>query len=217
MLHSPTMPRWRMAWMAMARRRWYSSLVSVCDGAMTMLSPVWMPMGSKFSMLQTVTQLSARSRTTSYSISFQPSRYSSMRICGAAVKARRRASRSSRGRVGDAAALAAEGVGDAGHDRVADRPGRPQAGLDRPDGDAPGRLEPDLGQGPVEELAVLGLLDGLHRRPEDGHARPARRTPLFHRATPQLRAVWPPKESRSACGLSRAMTFSTKSGVTGRK
>ncbi len=64
---------------------------------MTMLSPVWMPMGSKFSMLQTVTQLSARSRTTSYSISFQPSRYSSMRTWGAAAKARRRASRSSRG------------------------------------------------------------------------------------------------------------------------
>ncbi len=33
-----------------------------------------------------------------------------------------------------------------------------------------GRLEADLGQGPVEELPVLGLLDGLHRRPE--HPRP---------------------------------------------
>ncbi len=71
-------------------------------------------------------------------------------------------------RVGDAAALASEGVGDPGHDRVADRPGRPQPGFDRPDGDAPGRLEAGLGQGPVEELAVLGLFDGLHRRPEDG-------------------------------------------------
>ena len=29
---------------------------------MTMLSPVWIPMGSKFSILQTVMQLSARSR-----------------------------------------------------------------------------------------------------------------------------------------------------------
>ena len=59
---------------------WYSALVSVWLGATTMLSPVWMPMGSTFSMLQTVMQLSWPSRTTSYSISFQPSRYSSTRI-----------------------------------------------------------------------------------------------------------------------------------------
>ncbi len=87
MLHSPTMPRWRTTWIAISRRRWYSSFVSVCDGATTMLSPVWMPIGSKFSMLQTVMQLSARSRTTSYSISFQPARYSSMRTWGAEAKA----------------------------------------------------------------------------------------------------------------------------------
>lgn len=42
--------------------------------------PVWMPNGSKFSMLQTVTQLSATSRTTSYSTSFQPSKDFSTRI-----------------------------------------------------------------------------------------------------------------------------------------
>ena len=45
---------------------------SVWLGATTMLSPVWIPIGSRFSMLQTVMQLSKRSRTTSYSISFQP-------------------------------------------------------------------------------------------------------------------------------------------------
>ena len=42
------------------------------DGATTMLSPVWTPIGSKFSMLQTVMQLPAPSRITSYSTSFQP-------------------------------------------------------------------------------------------------------------------------------------------------
>ena len=30
----------------------------ICEGAITILSPVWMPSGSKFSMLQTVIQLS---------------------------------------------------------------------------------------------------------------------------------------------------------------
>ena len=45
-----------------------------------MLSPVWTPMGSMFSMLQMVMQLSAPSRMTSYSISFQPARDRSRRI-----------------------------------------------------------------------------------------------------------------------------------------
>src|SRR3989344_1048099 len=86
-LHSPTMPRWRMTRMAMARRLWYSSFVSVWEGATTMLSPVWMPSGSTFSMLHTVMQLSYASRTTSYSISFNPPSHSSMSICGAYVNA----------------------------------------------------------------------------------------------------------------------------------
>ena len=73
MLHSPTMPKWRTTRSAAARSMWYSSLDSVCEGAMTMESPVWTPSGSKFSMLQTVMQLSIWSRTTSYSTSFQPS------------------------------------------------------------------------------------------------------------------------------------------------
>ena len=39
-----------------------------------MLSPVCTPMGSMFSMLQMVMQLSEASRITSYSSSFQPTR-----------------------------------------------------------------------------------------------------------------------------------------------
>lgn len=50
-------------------------------------APVWMPSGSKFSMLQTVTQLSAMSLTTSYSTSFQPSRDFSTRIWRLMAKA----------------------------------------------------------------------------------------------------------------------------------
>ena len=55
------------------RSIWYSLSERVWLGATTMLSPVCTPIGSKFSMLQTMMQVSAPSRITSYSISFQPS------------------------------------------------------------------------------------------------------------------------------------------------
>ena len=57
---------------------WYSLSVSVSAGATVMLSPVWMPIGSTFSMEHTMMQLSALSRTTSISNSFQPSTDSSI-------------------------------------------------------------------------------------------------------------------------------------------
>ena len=60
------------------RSSWYSRSVSVCAGATVIESPVWMPIGSRFSIAQTMMQLSARSRTTSISYSFQPIRLSSM-------------------------------------------------------------------------------------------------------------------------------------------
>ena len=109
MLHSPTIPMWRMTFKAVDRNLKYlrgtkllskrrrpfplaeldcsravpskyvapdgleisarppgSRFDSVCDGATTMESPVCTPSGSKFSMLQTVMQLSRTSRTTSY-------------------------------------------------------------------------------------------------------------------------------------------------------
>ena len=52
-----------------------------CAGAMVMESPVWTPMGSTFSMEQMMTTLSARSRITSSSYSFQPSSDFSISTC----------------------------------------------------------------------------------------------------------------------------------------
>ena len=52
--------------------RWYSLSVNVCAGATVMESPVCTPIGSTFSIEQTITQLSAQSRMTSSSYSFQP-------------------------------------------------------------------------------------------------------------------------------------------------
>ncbi len=60
------------------RMIWYSLSVRVSAGATVTLSPVCTPIGSTFSMEQTMMQLSARSRTTSISNSFQPSTDSSI-------------------------------------------------------------------------------------------------------------------------------------------
>ncbi len=78
-----------------SRMIWNSLSVSVWMGATVMLSPVWTPIGSKFSMEQMMTQLSALSRITSISYSFQPSRDSSMRISLTGERSRPRLASSS--------------------------------------------------------------------------------------------------------------------------
>ncbi len=71
----------RMILIAISRSRWYSLSVRVWAGATVIESPVWIPIGSRFSIEQIMTTLSAKSRITSSSYSFQPSRDWSMRIC----------------------------------------------------------------------------------------------------------------------------------------
>ena len=61
-----------------SRIAWYSLSVRVCAGATVIESPVCTPIGSRFSIEQTMMQLSALSRTTSISYSFQPRSDSSM-------------------------------------------------------------------------------------------------------------------------------------------
>ncbi len=60
------------------RMIWYSLSVSVRAGATVIESPVCTPIGSMFSIEQMMMQLSALSRTTSISYSFQPSTDSSI-------------------------------------------------------------------------------------------------------------------------------------------
>ena len=73
MLQPPvSTPTSRMTAMPMSRRRWYSRSVSVSAGATVIESPVCTPIGSRFSIEQTTTTLSAWSRITSSSYSFQP-------------------------------------------------------------------------------------------------------------------------------------------------
>ena len=73
-------PMRRMHAKPASRIRWYSTSESVCAGATVIESPVCTPMGSRFSMEHTTTQLSARSRMTSSSYSFQPAIDRSMMI-----------------------------------------------------------------------------------------------------------------------------------------
>ncbi len=69
----------RMIAIAASRISWYSRSVSVCAGATVIESPVWTPIASKFSIEQMMTTLSAQSRITSSSYSFQPSTLCSTR------------------------------------------------------------------------------------------------------------------------------------------
>ena len=71
-------PTARITAMAWSRSRWYWRSVRVCWGATVTLSPVCTPIGSTFSIEQTITTLSARSRMTSSSNSPQPSTDSSI-------------------------------------------------------------------------------------------------------------------------------------------
>ncbi len=73
-------PTRRMHLIAASRISWYSTSVSVCCGATVIESPVWTPIGSKFSIEQMMTQLSLWSRITSSSYSFHPAIDSSIRI-----------------------------------------------------------------------------------------------------------------------------------------
>ena len=79
MLQPPvSTPTSRMMPIARSRRCWYSRSVSVIAGATVIESPVCTPIGSRFSIEQMITTLSALSRITSSSYSFQPMIDSSM-------------------------------------------------------------------------------------------------------------------------------------------
>src|SRR3972149_1428507 len=149
MLQPPSIPRARMILSEAERSIWYSLSLRVWLGATTMLSPVWTPIASRFSMLQTVMQLSAASRITSYSISFQPRRQrsSSTWLIGEAA----RPARTMRSRAAAVWAMPPP---------VPPRVGAGAAGARRQ------RLA-EVGGEAAEEVAVLGAADRLDRRAED--------------------------------------------------
>ena len=79
-LQPPMMPMAATMSSAACRSIPSSPSVRVRAGAATMLSPVWTPTGSMFSIEQTETALPSASRMVSNSISFQPEMHFSTRI-----------------------------------------------------------------------------------------------------------------------------------------
>ena len=155
-------PTRRMTAKAASRMSWYSTSERVWAGATVMESPVCTPMGSTFSIEQTITQLSARSRMTSSSYSFQPGD----RLLdedlgdGAGVEAVGGLPAELLDLRRDAGAAATEDVRRSDDDREADVLGDDDRLLDGVGGGRRRGVEADLGHGLLEQLTVLGGGDG---------------------------------------------------------
>ena len=196
---------------------WYSLSVSVRAGATVIESPVWTPIGSMFSIEQTMMQLSFLSRTTSISYSFQPSTLSSISTSsvGEASMPRLDDVEEFFAVVGDAAAGAAEREARADDAGQADDFERLQ------------RLDHVVGE--HRARAFRGRSSSWRRGTARG-PRPCRWPRRWRRSfrrrtfrgrpscaggSAQLSAVWPPMVGSSASGRSFSMILATTSGVIG--
>ena len=220
MLQPPvSTPTARMIAMPMSRSCWYSRSVSVIAGATVIESPVCTPIGSRFSIEQTITTLSAVSRMSSSSYSFQPRIDSSRSTSVVGLAAQPGA--------GDAAQVVLV-VGEAGADAAhgeatAAPPSGSRARRRRRealvDGVADAELRATRRRASstivLERLAVLAALDRLDARRRSARRRTSRgRRPRAARSPCSARSGRRGSAS-SASGRSLAMIFSTNSGVIG--
>ena len=191
--------------------------VSVSAGATVIESPVWMPIGSTFSMEQTMMALSALSRTTSISNSFQPSTDSSTRIspAGEASMPPRGESHELLAVVGDAAAGAAQGVGGPNDGRQPHQVERLASLVERARDAALRAFQPDLSHRFAEGLAVLRNLDRRPRGADQVHAVARERAVVGERQATCSTRSCPPMVGSRASGFSAAMIRATMAGVIG--
>ena len=187
---------------------WYSLSVSVCAGATVIESPVCTPIGSRFSIEQTMMQLSLLVAHHLHLELFP----AEQRLLDQQLAASARASRPRLHDldelvlvVGDAAAGAAQRERGPDHRREADR----RLHLERllqavRDARARG-AEADARHRRLELLAVLGLVDRLLATRRSARRRTSSSTPSRARSSAQLSAVWPPIVGSSASGRSRSM------------
>jgi len=162
-------------------------------------------------------QLSFLSRTTSISYSFQPSTLSSIStsLVGEASMPRSTMVMKLVLVVGDAATRSTHGErrpDDRGQADVVERLERLRQRFDLVC-DAR-RLEPDLGHGVAEQLAVFRLVDRLGRAPIILTLNLSS-TPIFLSESAVFSAVCPPIVGSSASGRSFSMILATISGVIG--
>ena len=195
---------------------WYSLSVSVCAGATVIESPVCTPMGSRFSMEQTMMQLSFLSRTTSISYSFQPSSDSSISSSLVGERSRPRIQISSKssgfqampppvppsvkdGRIMQGKpSCACTCLASSSECAMALR------GVSRPM-DCIALSNSCLSSA----LSIASLLAPISSTPYFS------RTPSRARSSAQFKPVWPPMVGRIASGFSFAMMFSTCCQRTG--
>ena len=173
-------PTRRMQAKASSRMAWYSTSDSVWAGATVMESPVCTPMGSRFSIEQTTTQLSARSRMTSSSYSFQPAIERSMRICEMGLAARPSAAArasSSRSWAVPVPAPPRMKLGRTMSGKPIRSPTAMASSRDQANPDD-GTSRPMLLHGRLELVAVLGRGDGLGVGADELHPVLLEHTPL---------------------------------------
>ena len=217
MLEPPvSTPTLRMIALASSRMAWYWRSERVICGATVIESPVCTPMASKFSIEQTMMTLSAVSRMTSSSNSFQPSTDSSMRTsCAGDSASPCRTIRRNSSRVLAAPPPEPPSVKD----------GRMTTGspisFRAASASASERTRSERGtSAPISSMAFL-------KRSRSSASRIARslapmsatlrlsRTPFSARASARLIAVCPPTVGRIASGRSLSTMRSRNSGVSG--
>ena len=181
-----------------------------------MESPVCTPIGSRFSIEQTITTLSAQSRITSSSYSFQPSRERSMRTEPTGNRSRpRRTIVSNSSRLYAIPPPVPPSVKDG---RMIE--GKPVSSTPASASSRVVTVRPVGHLSPIFVIASPKSLRSSATRIARALAPMSSQpycasTPLSWSASATLSAVCPPMVGRMASGRSLAMTFSTNSVVTG--
>jgi hypothetical protein len=202
MLQPPvSTPTARITSIAMSRSSWYSRSVSVIAGATVIESPVCTPIGSRFSIEQTTTTLSLRSRISSSSYSFHPMMLSSSStsVVGTARRpapAMRRRSSSSYAMPLPAPPMVYDGPH---HHRVAEAPHCGEAVLERRADRAARALGADaaticLNRSRSSPAWIAATLAPISSTPYCSS------TPASASAMAVFSAVWPPSVASSASG-----------------
>ncbi len=217
MLQPPvSTPTSRMMPSERSRRCWYSRSVSVIAGATVIESPVCTPIGSRFSIEHTITTLSAVSRITSSSYSFQPMIDSSSRTSVVGLAARpepaiRRRSFSSYAMPEPVPPIVNDGRTTIGQPRsaaAAKQSSREWQITERATS-PPSDSTIFLNDSRFSPRSIASMLAPISSTPYFSS------TPALSSAIAALSAVWPPSVASSASGRSLAITFSTYSAVIG--
>ncbi len=203
---------------ASSRIAWYSRSVRVMAGATVTESPVWTPIGSRFSIEQTTTALSARSRMTSSSYSFQPRTDSSTSTLCTGLAARAWPSSSS----SSPAVRATPPPQPPSVNEGRSTTGRPSpAAAARPSSTEPTSTPRGTSSPACPHTSVKATRDSARRTaatvaPTSSTPRRSR-SPRSCSATARFRAVWPPRVGSSASGRSASSTAATGSQVSGSR